>query len=70
MCMSHNKVILKLIHGRDYYIQVFMGLKHVSSISFRDLSAWLMIQGTRESKILGGGGCFVPFFIEDIYALF
>ena len=25
------------------------------------LSAWLMIQGTRESKILGGGGCFVRF---------
>ena len=25
------------------------------------LSQWLMIQGTRESKILGGSGCFVRF---------
>ena len=23
------------------------------------LSPWLMMHGTRESKILGGGGCFV-----------
>ena len=27
----------------------------------RDLSQWLMIQGTRESKILGGSGFFVRF---------
>ena len=37
-----------------------MGYARFLFLSFV-LSQWLMIQGTSESKILAGSGCFVPF---------
>ena len=36
---------------------------------FSWLSLWLMIHGTRESKILGGGGCFV-WFSYSVYVTY
>ena len=75
VCFLLLKVNLEAVRILVICIVLFRNIKIISMIShfINTVCPWLIIQGTMESKILGGGGCrfffsIFVFHVRDISA--